>query len=692
MSAQPQDAMKSHSAEEAAVHTSRPHLPEMPDPLTQAAPASPVLLQAQELTVNALLGRQGASEVLRSLDFELRRGRTLGLVGESGAGKSMIGRVIARQLPPGFQVAQGRLDFLGQDVLKLPPAAHRALLGQRIAFIPQEPMTALNPVRRVGDQFAEHLRRLGVAKDECAARAADALAEVLLPRPGQLLERYPFELSGGMCQRVMIAMAFAGNPDLVISDEATTALDVSTQAHVVALLRQMQERRGTSVIFVTHDLGLATHACDDAVVLYAGDIVERGAAKTVLSRPAHPYTRALQQAIPALQGPRHALTTLPGQMPGVSRFPELAGCRFAPRCSQAQADCHAQWPKLHNAPASAPAGSSALMSDVGTPHQLRCWHPIAPVHASTPDSNGVANHPVSEPAPEPGRAMSAKPILELRAVGKTYRHRRHWFAPAVETQALHPLELSVAPGEFVGIVGESGSGKSTLARLIMGLEAPTSGSMHLNGQALGQHPREWQRRISAIQMIFQNARAALNPDRHIGSLLTQSMEARPHLRSDRATRALTLASDVGLAADTVSRRPSQLSGGQRQRVNIGRALCDLPQILVADEIVSGLDVSIQAQVLNLLLTLRREHKIALLLISHDLGVVRHLCSRVLVMHRGQVVESGDTEQVLGHPQHPYTRALVAAVPPTHPQAHWPPTQSTPAPASVDAPPSTQSLT
>ncbi|MBE7375704.1 dipeptide ABC transporter ATP-binding protein [Pseudomonas lopnurensis] len=591
---------------------------------------------------------EAPSAVLSDLSFRLAAGRTLGLVGESGAGKSMIGRVLARQLPAGFRVGGGQLRFAGEDLLSLPAERHRQSLGSRIAFIPQEPMGALNPVLTIGRQLIEHLQRLGTPAAACRERAIELLEQVCLPRPATLLGHYPFELSGGMCQRVMIAMAFAGRPQLVVSDEATTALDVSSQAHIVRLLRELQEQYATAVLFVTHDMGLATHACDDVLVLYAGQIMESGPAKSLFRRTLHPYTRALREAIPALEGPLLPLRALAGQMPGVESFAQIKGCRFAGRCEQATQVCH---------------DGVAPLESVGPQHQVRCWNLAA---ASERQAQPEAT------AHEPGRAMSAQQSLVAKGLSKTWPGRRQGFRRAPGVAALKPLDLSIAPGEFIGIVGESGSGKSTLARLIMGLERQSTGVISLNGEMLGDSRDDWTRRIASIQMIFQDATAALNPRWRIGRLLTQSMLSQPRLHSERQARAAELAADVGLAASTLKRYPSQLSGGQRQRVNIGRSLCDTPQILVADEIVSGLDVSVQAQVMNLLLELRRQHKISLLLISHDLGVVRYLCSRVLVLHQGELVEQGETERVLAHPQHPYTRALIAAVPSLDPDAQWPP--------------------
>ncbi len=613
--------------------------------LTATPDRAPVLtLESVSVTART----SGAdSVVLRDLSLTLAAGKTLGLVGESGAGKSMLGRILSRQLPEGFKVTSGTVDFAGQDLLQVSTEQHRQWLGTRIAFIPQEPMSALNPLMTIGQQMTEHLLRIGVGALECPERAILALEQVRLPRAAAILQQYPYELSGGMCQRVMIAMAFASLPALVISDEATTALDVSSQAHIISLLRGLQEQHGTAVLFVTHDMGLATHACDDVAVLYAGEIMETGPASRLFSAMRHPYTQALRQAIPEMTGPLIRLKPLAGQMPGVESFPDLGGCRFETRCQYAVELCKQRPPILQ----SLPDGQS-----------VRCsrWAQID-LSAITPDVLGEHT---------PGQAMSGLQILQIKGLSRTWPGQRSWFGRKPGVEALKPLDLSVAPGEFIGIVGGSGSGKSTLARLIMGLEQPSSGTLILNDQALNFGEKDWRRRISSIQMIFQDARAALNPKRRVGRLLTQAMESHAHLHSERSARAIELAANVGLARSAIERYPTQLSGGQRQRVNIGRSLCDMPQILIADEIVSGLDVSVQAQIMNLLLDLRKEHKFSLLLISHDLAVVRYLCSRVLVLHQGEVVESGDTEQVLSNPRHPYTQALIASVPPTRSDAVW----------------------
>ena len=601
------------------------------------------LLAAQSLTVTARIGG-AAIPVIRDLDFTLERGKILGLVGESGAGKSMVGRAIAQLLPPGFAVSGGRLDFAGDDLVRMPAERRRALLGRDIAFVPQEPLSALNPVLTVGQQTAEHLKRLGVAAAARRAQALHLFARVHLPDPAQLLDRYPHQLSGGMCQRVLIALAFAGKPRLVVADEPTTALDVTIQARIVRLIAELQARDGTALIFITHDLRLAAQICDDIVVLYAGRAVERGPARQLMADPAHPYTRSLKLAGPAMAGPRRAVAALPDRMPGLLALKDLAGCSFAPRCPNAVAACTAAEPPL---------------TAVGAGHAAACIRIALTAHIRP---SGLA------PPPSP---RAGTPLIAVENLTKHFAARR-LFGRAPAVTAVDNVSFALAANEFVGVVGESGSGKSTLARLIVGLERPSAGRIAIAGREVTDESAAARRaRIQTVQMVFQDPRAALNPRRPVASIVTQPLEARGGVSAaDRRARAQELLADIGLPADMAARYPAQLSGGQRQRVNIARALCIAPKVLVADEIVSGLDVSVQAQLLNLLLRLRDEHGFSMLFISHDLAVVRYLCPRVLVMLRGAIVEQGATEAVFADPQHPYTRALIAAVPPDDPAVRW----------------------
>ena len=600
------------------------------------------LLALKDISVTTQAGGRRV-DVLRDVSLAVGRGELVGVVGESGAGKSMLGRLIAGMLPRDFSVSAGSATFRDRDLLAMPARERTGLLGGAIAFVPQHPMTSLNPVLSLGAQFDEHLRRLGHdgkgLRRELAIAALDA---VHLPHPADLLARFPHQLSGGQCQRALIAMAFAGRPDLIIADEPTTALDVITQARVMELIDELQRDSDTGLLFITHDLRLAAQHCQRIAVMYAGEIVETGPAAALLGDPLHPYTRSLIAANPGISGPIRRLTALPDHMPGLSGFADLPGCRFAPRCPVRDADCAAaRSPLAEVAPGRHVRGAGNCLErqpDAAAHGELS----LASVDAAT------------------------GPILSVSGLDKTFRSGRDWLGrrrpPVV---AVDDVSLDIAPGEFVGLVGESGSGKSTVARLLLGLETPDGGRILVNGQDItGPFQRTARQRVELIQMIFQDPQSALNPRQRIGRLVTQSMEVRrpPARWPERLERARELLRQTGLAPDTVARYPVQVSGGQRQRVNIARALCAAPTVLVADEIVSGLDVSVQAQILNLLLDMRDRMRISMLFISHDLSVVRYLCTRVAIMNRGRIVEQGLTEEVFGAPQHDYTRALLAAVP------------------------------
>lgn len=614
------------------------------------------MLEISNLTLTARLGGVKA-DLLRDISLKLERGKVLGLVGESGAGKSMIGRVIAGHIPAGFEISSGRVLFDGIDLSSLDATERRRLLGRRIAFVPQEPLTALDPVLTIAQTFHEHLAHIGVPAGERQRMMLEQLASVHLPAPAELAERFPHQLSGGQCQRVLIAMAFVANPALIVADEPTTALDVVSQAIVLQLLAEQRRIHQTAMLLITHDLRLAAHVCDEIAVFYAGEQVEYGPARQVLSRSRHHYTWALDHATPDVHGPQRRLPVLSGQMPGVAALGSIAGCRFAARCPQRQAACSERPPAM-----------LALTAD----HWVRCIAPRDLTHghatAAPATDNEVWKAPVGDPA--------APPLLELQDATLRYTARRGLLGRRrVHNVAVNRLSLKIRPGEFVGIVGESGSGKSSVARLIVGAERLTSGRLLIEGRERSdRHTVRLTR--EQVQMIFQDPHSALNPRRSVFRLLTQAYEsdqmATKLVHRPRETRARELQSDVGLPQDALTRFPSQLSGGQKQRVNIGRALCVMPKLVVADEIVSGLDVSVQAQVLNLLIELGRRHGIALVLISHDLSVVRYLCSRVVVMQGGNVLEEGDPESVFANPRHPYTRRLLASVPPADATAVWPP--------------------
>jgi peptide/nickel transport system ATP-binding protein len=602
------------------------------------------MLVAKELTVSAALAG-GRVPVIRDLSFSVAPGRILGLVGESGAGKSMIGRAIAQLFPPGFAVTDGELIFDGQDIVRMPADARRELLGSEIAFVPQEPLSALNPVLTIGRQIDEHLARLGIGNRRARREHALAMLDAVhLSQSAELLGKYPHQLSGGMCQRVLIAMAFASRPKLLVADEPTTALDVTIQARIVELIAEVQRNEGTSVVFITHDLRLAAQICDDILVLYAGRPAEYGPARRVFAAPAHPYTRCLQLANPTISGPRRGLYALPERMPGLSVLKDIDGCLFAPRCPRKSDDCTVKPPPF-------------VAVEKG--------HFAACIRSETTAT-------IAAPAAAPHEEASAgTPLLSVEGLSKTFVTHRGLFGRS-SFAAVKNVGFTLHENEFVGIVGESGSGKSTVARMLCGLEMPSQGEIVIAGRDVSDGSaasRAHQR--AHVQMVFQDPQSALNPRRRVASIVTQALEAAGEGSwPERLARAEALLSEIGLPPEAAMRFPAQLSGGQRQRVNIARALCATPRILIADEIVSGLDVSVQAQLLNLLQRLRRQRGFSMLFISHDLSVVRCLCDRVLVMYRGEVVESGPTDTVFAAPSHPYTRTLLAAVPPDDPATIW----------------------
>lgn len=577
-------------------------------------------------------------KILSGVNLDIGQGRILGVIGESGAGKSMIGAAIADTLPSGLRISQGSIEFGGLELGAMTPKIRRALLGRSIGFIPQEPMTALNPSLTVGQQMDDHLGRIGYkSKQDRIDKAVSLFEEVGLDRPRELLGSYPHQLSGGMLQRVLIALAFASNPELVVADEPTTALDVTIQARIVKLIARMRETHNTAVLFITHDLDLAADVCDDVAVLYGGQIVETGDAQTVLREPRHPYSRCLKLASPDMEGPIRRLMILPDTMPSAQQREGLSGCYFASRCPLVQDICRRIRPP---------------MASIEGNHQSACHFPErTPEIGVASDDGQITSH-----------GSGTEFVLCAKDLGKTYV-QRDWLGRPSYVEALKSVNFDIRVGEFVGVVGESGSGKSTLTKLIVGLEDVTSGRLDVVGIDRGKATSvERTKLLEQVQLIFQDPQSALNPRRRVGSLVLQPLESKADRPSSAEAERLAsaLLAKVMLPADAASRFPDDLSGGQKQRVNIARALCSNPRLLIADEIVSGLDVSVQAQILELLHEWRTEASFSLLLVSHDLAVVRHICDRALVMYRGEIVEQGPVDEVFFNPQHPYTKTLVAA--------------------------------
>ena len=502
---------------------------------------------------------------VEDITLSVDAGEIVCVVGESGSGKSITANAVMGLLPKGLPVRAGRIAFEGQELLSLGTEAMRRLRGDRLAMIFQEPMTALNPVMRVGEQIAEAMRVHGHGGD-AARRVPELLAAVNLPDPAATARSYPFRLSGGQRQRVMIAMALALEPSLLIADEPTTALDVTTQMQILRLIREIQSRRGMGVMFITHDFGVVAEIADRVAVMQKGRIVEQGFAAEVLNNPQHPYTRALIAAVP------------------------------------------------HGSPSTTAASTAPL-------------------------------------------------VLEARGIEKTYRRPGGWFGSKPVVRAVHDADFVLRRGETLGLVGESGSGKSTLARCVVKLVEPERGEIIFEGEDLRPLSRgAWKPFRKKIQMVFQDPFASLNPRRRVGDIIAEGPITHGLERGEAMDRARDLLRLVQLDPGAIDRYPHEFSGGQRQRIGIARALAMEPELLIADEPVSALDVSVQAQVLDLLADIRARLGLTMLFITHDLRIAAQICDRIAVMQRGAIVEQGPTAEVFGNPQHAYTRQLLDSIP------------------------------
>jgi peptide/nickel transport system ATP-binding protein len=596
------------------------------------------LIDIEKLCVG-FRGRSGAMlPVLHEVNLAVCRGESVGIVGESGSGKSTLALAAMGYLRHGLARLDGAARFDGQDMFSLDAPRLARIRGGKLGLIPQNSGQALTPTQRIGTQIAESLR-LHCDHDPAThrARACELLAQVRLPDPETILARYPHELSGGQQQRVAIAMALAGEPDALLLDEPTTGLDVTTQAHILKLLRELASTRDMAMVYVSHDLGVIAQVCDRVHVLYAGETVLTGPARAVLRTPAHPYAAALLAAIPRLGD-----DTLPRALDGRPPTPDMprTGCAFAPRCTLATDDCRAARPTM----AETPGGQDA-----------RCLYPERVAPLAAPDS--------AAPKPSPDGA----PLLGLDALSVRYdspsllaRLRGTPRPPAT----VEGITLDLRRGETLGLVGESGSGKSTILRATAGLLPPASGRIALaDGTDLAtsaEHRRP--ETLRRIQMIFQNPDESLNPRQTVGEILAQPLRLYFGLRGqpcrDRATELLDT---VRLGAHYLDRLPGQLSGGEKQRVAVARAFAAGPEAVLCDEITSALDVSVQAAVLELLNDLKARHGTGFVFVSHDLTVVRALSDRVAVLYQGRICEQGPTEAVFAPPHHPYTNVLLGAV-------------------------------
>ncbi|SDN55462.1 dipeptide ABC transporter ATP-binding protein [Actinacidiphila guanduensis] len=634
----------------------------------------PPLLDVRNLTTHIRTGR-GTVRAVQDVSFTLEAGETLGLVGESGCGKSMTGLSLLGLLPPGGTLVEGssvRLD--GRELVGLPDRELRTVRGNDIAMVFQDPMTSLDPTKTIGHQVAEPvLLHRGVSRAAARERAVEVLGLVGLPQPRRRLSDYPHQLSGGQRQRALIAMALANEPRVLIADEPTTALDVTIQAQILALLADLRARLGMAMILITHDMGVTAGNTDRVNVMYAGRIAESTGTDRLFSRMRHPYTQRLLASVPRLtQDPALLLPTIPGLPPDLADPP--TGCRFADRCPYATARCRAEEPQL----------------DGTAEHRFACWHPVdgpapAEIGGKVADAvagaatgggegaaatTGLAEGPaaagtvVRPRAPEP--AAAAAPLLEARGLVREYPLRGSWL-PGRDRRVVHAVSdvsFTLARGETFGLVGESGCGKTTLGRLLVGLDRPDAGAVTLEGTDIGTlRGGELRRRRRDLQMVFQDPFSSLDPRMRVSAVLREPLRIQGigTAREQRA-RVAELMAEVGLPERGLDLFPHEFSGGQRQRVGLARALALTPKVIVADEPVSALDVSVRAQVLNLMKRLQAAHGLSYVVISHDLAVVRHLADRIGVMYLGRLVEVGTAAEVHRRPAHPYTAGLLAAVP------------------------------
>jgi peptide/nickel transport system ATP-binding protein len=579
-----------------------------------------------------------AMRVVDGISFQVAAGETYALLGESGCGKSMTALSLMRLLPDGGRIAAGSVQLNGQDVLALPERDMRDVRGGGMAMIFQEPMLALNPVIKVGTQIAEalvlHQKLTGAAAWEAARALLDAVG---VPDAARRLESYPFELSGGLRQRVMIAMALAGKPKLLIADEPTTALDVTIQAQVLEVLRHLRAGQRMGMLLITHDLGVVAENADRVGVMYAGELVEEGARDAFFSSPQHPYSRMLFEALPR-QGDGGRLTTIPGQVPGFDK--PMPGCRFAPRCPFAVARCRAETPGWQT------------IND----QRVRCHL------AGTLPARGERDVTVhSTPA------QTAAPLLQVDGLKVHFPVRRGFIQHTVgQVRAVDGVSLSIQAGRTLALVGESGCGKTTVGKALLRLIEPTAGTIVLGGETIGANNVSTLRRQA--QMVFQDPFSSLNPRMRVADILLEGMDALGvGAAGDRRNAVAHLLRQVGLPDDAGGRYPHAFSGGQRQRIAIARALAVSPRLVICDEPTSALDVSVQAQILNLLKDLQDSLGLAYLFITHNLAVVDYLAHDVAVMYLGRIVEQGAAADVLRAPRHPYTQALVSAIPRIEPQ-------------------------
>jgi peptide/nickel transport system ATP-binding protein len=585
---------------------------------------------------------RGVVRAVEGVSFTVDPGEVVAIVGESGSGKSVTALSIMRLLPRlTGKIPKGRITFDGRSLLDLSDEEMREIRGREISMIFQEPMTSLNPLLTIGLQIKEPLQiHLGMSDEQAQARAIELLSLVGIPDPAGRLDQYPHQFSGGMRQRVMIAIGLACNPKLIIADEPTTALDVTIQAQILELMKNLSRKLNIALIVITHNLGVVARYADRVIVMYAARVAEQGSAEAVFHKPRHPYSMGLLRSVPRLDRPRGAkLETIEGLPPNLANPPP--GCRFAPRCPYRLPICD-QEPPL-------------FATDTGG--LSRCHR-----HAEIAD--GAINWAAAASVGENRATDTAAPVLSVRHLSKNFMVSGGLRRGTTTVRAVQDVSFNIHRGETLGLVGESGCGKTTVGRLILDLEEPTAGDIEFEGQNLATASAAQIKAMRRkMQVIFQDPYSSLNPRMTVGQIVAEPLQVYKIVERQRVhSRVAELLENVGLRPEMAERYPHQLSGGQRQRVGIARALAMEPSFIVCDEAVSALDVSIQGQIINLLEDLQRKFKLAFLFIAHDLAVVRHISARVVVMYFGRVMEIADRDAIYQEPLHPYTRVLLDAAP------------------------------
>jgi peptide/nickel transport system ATP-binding protein len=636
-------------------------------PHNGAAPTRPPQVEVHNLSVEY----PGGVQALRNVSLQIHLGELVGLVGESGSGKSTLGGALVGDLPGAGRITEGNIRLFGPggspegavDLATASAAERQQLWGRRVSMVYQDPFAALNPSLTIGNQIDEAVRRRpDLIQSSVRARTLDLLEQVHMPAPAQIARRYPHQLSGGQQQRAVIAMALAAAPDLLILDEPTTGLDVTTEAHILDLVRELRASVNAAIIFITHDLAVIAQIADRVGVLYAGELFEVGTVQEIFHQPSAPYTAGLLACIPRIhtgQATKPRLRTIPGYVPPPGARP--SGCTFVTRCPFARSRCEAEHPELY---ATAEEG-----------HLARCFYIDEVRTQGWPALDSPAPDPAqltaAQPRPSNGSNHAAsEPLLTGQNIAKSYGQnvRKYWIAGPVTRRpvvAIKDISFTLQPGETLGVVGESGCGKTTLVNCISGLVPASEGTLLLEGKTLPRNvaarPRPVLRRI---QMVFQNPDLSLNPRQTVGAIMDRAVQLLGDQNSADARRqhVVQLMQQVGLGEHYLARNPAELSGGEKQRVAVARALAGNPDVVLADEITSALDVSVRASILNLLNDLQSQQGIAYIFISHDMSAIRNVSDRVMVLYLGMVMEVGAVRKVFTPPFHPYTEALVSAIP------------------------------